>query len=303
MLERHVHHKLTWIDMLNPTADEIREVIAECKIPLEYANDLTTMTPRSEVHALKNLLKVTLDFPIVKRNDITHPHEIKFIATKKHLITIRFEDIEALHRFSKEFEVSSLMKNHGKDFTGGNLCMALLEHLYRTMTVKLDYLESKMVDIEEQIFQSKEKEMVFEISKLSRRLIAFRQTLYAHEAVLEELREKIVVSFGKNYEQYIVILQNEYDHQIGRVRALMSTIESLRDTNTAILSTKQNEIMKTLTIMAFITFPLTLFTSMFGMNTKTTPIVGQDGDFWLILGIMGIVSVGFFAYFKYKKWM
>lgn len=56
------------------------------------------------------------------------------------------------------------------------------------------------------------------------------------------------------------------------------------------------------TILAFITFPLTLFTSMFGMNTKTTPLVGRDGDFWIILGAMTVISIGFFAYFRYRKW-
>ena len=65
----------------------------------------------------------------------------------------------------------------------------------------------------------------------------------------------------------------------------------------------RNEIMKILTIMAFITFPLTLFTSMFGMNTIATPIVGRTGDFWIILGIMVIVSAGLFSFFKYKRWM
>lgn len=303
MIERHVYEHLTWIDLVNPKADEIREIMVECKIPLEYTADLTSMTPRSDVFAQKNVLKITLDFPIVKRVDINHPHEIKFIATKKYLITIRFEDIEALHRFSKEFEVSSLLHHTEKSATGAHLCMSLLEHLYRAMTVKLDYLESKMTDIEEQVFQSHEKEMVFEISQLSRRLITFRQTLYAHEIALEELREKIVVAFGKPYEKFIDILENEYVHQTGRVQSLMSTLEGLRETNSALLSTKQNEIMKTLTIMAFITFPLTLFTSMFGMNTQTTPIVGGKGDFWIILSIMGVVSVGFFAFFKYKKWM
>jgi len=303
MIERYAHNKLTWIDVINHTTDEIREVLQEAKIPIEFSGDLTTMTPRSEVFAKKGALKVTLDFPIVKRTDINHPHEVKFIATTKHLVTIRFEDIEALHRFSKEFEISSVLRHAGKSPSGGHLCMSLLERMYRAMTVKLDYLESRMTDIEEQIFQAREKEMVLEISKLNRRLIAFKQTLFVHKAVLQELHEKIVVAFGKNYQHYVDILQNEYDHQTSRVAALGSTLDELRDTNNALLTTKQNEVMKTLTIMAFITFPLTLFTSMFGMNTQTTPLVGQANDFWIILGIMAIVSVGFFAFFKYKRWM
>ena len=303
MIERHMHNKICWVDVVSPTVEEIREIVKECKIPLEYTADLTTMTPRSEVFVKKNFLKVTLDFPIVKRTDINHPHEVKFIATKKHLITIRFEDIEALHRFSKEFEVSSILTHAGKNASAGHLCMSLLERMYRSMTVKLDYLESKLADVEEEIFNQREKEMVFEISRLNRRLIAFRQTLYAHEAVLENMQEQVVIAFGKPYAQYVDILQKEYEHQIGRVNAITSTLDELRETNNALLTTKQNEVMKILTIMAFITFPLTLFTSMFGMNTKTTPIVGRDGDFWIILSVMAIVSVSFFAFFKYKRWM
>lgn len=303
MVERHEYNKVAWVDVINPTADEIRELVDEFAIPPAFTTDLTTMTPRSEVLAVKGALKITLDFPIVKRTDINHPHEIKFIATKKALITIRFESIEAIHRFSKEFEVSSILAKAGDKASGGHLCMSLLDRLYRTMTVKLDYLESKMTDVEEQIFESHEKEMVTEISNINRRLIRFKQTLYVHEEVLEELRSAVVIAFGKTYETYVSILLDEYNHQQRRMRALNHTLDELRNTNDSLLTTKQNEVMKIFTILAFITFPLTLFTSMFGMNTQTTPILGHANDFWIILGIMIVVSVSFFAFFKYKKWI
>lgn len=303
MIERYTYSQLTWIDLINPTSDEVREVVSEANIPLEFTADLTTMVPRSSVHAKKGAIKITLDFPIVKRTDINHPHEVKFIATKKHLITVRFEDIEAVHRFSKEFEVSSMLKKAGKTATGSHIMLSLLRELYKTMTVKLDYLESKMIDIEEEMFKEREKEMVVEISRVSRRLIAFRQTMFAHEGVLRDMDEKIVEAFGKSYLPFVRNLHHEYVHLSGRISSLASILDDLRDTNDSLVSTKQNEIMKTLTIMAFITFPLTLFTSLFGMNTATTPLVGQQGDFWLIVSIMGIASIGFFAYFKYKKWM
>lgn len=303
MLQRHSYNNLTWIDALNPTTDEVREIIKEAHIPLELSGDLTTMVPRSEVRSKKDVLKITLDFPIVKRTDISHPHEVKFIATKKHLVTVRFEDIEALHRFSKDFEISGMLKFKGTKLIGGHMLLALLGELYRTMTAQLDYLESRMTDIEEEMFKEKEREMVQEISKVSRRLIAFRQTLYAHETALYDLQREIVEAFGKTFEDKVTGLHSEYDHLVGRANALSSTLDDLRDTNDSLVSTKQNEIMKTLTIMAFITFPLSLFTSMFGMNTQTIPIVGHEWDFWIIVAIMIIVSIGFFIFFKYKKWM
>lgn len=303
MINRFEHNQLTWIDLLNPTADEIREITEECQIPVKYTNDLTAMTPRSDVFAEKNFLKITLDFPIVRRTDITHPHEVKFIATKTHLVTIHFEDIEAIHKFSKEFEVSGMITQAKKTASGAHICMSLLEHMYKNMTVKLDYLESKLSDIEERIFNEQEKEMVFELSHLSRRLIMFRQTLYAHDLALKELEAKAVLAFGKSFDKTVITLQDEYHHQKGRLGVVIKMLEELRETNNSLLTTKQNEIMKTFTILAFITFPLTLFTSMFGMNTTTTPILGQKGDFWIILGAMVVVSVSFFAYFRYKKWM
>lgn len=303
MVERHVYDTVTWIDITNPTTDEIREVVSEADIPAEFTKDLTTMVPRSEVIAQKHAIKLTLDFPIVKRTDINHPHEIKFIATKKHFVTIRFEDIEAVHRFSKEFEVSSMIKKSKASTSGAHILMSLLNELYQTMAVKLDYLESKMMDIEEEMFNEREKEMVFEISKVSRRLIAFRQTLYTHESVLRDFHTALTEAFGKQFADAVDRLDSEYVHLRGRLGVLTSVLDDLRNTNDSLVSTKQNEIMKILTIMAFITFPLTLFTSMFGMNTTTTPLVGQRGDFWLILSIMAVVSVAFFAFFRYKKWM
>ncbi len=302
MIQRFTQKKLTWLDVLNPTTEDIREIAAEAGIPSEFTNDLTVTIPHNEVFHVKGALKITLDFPIVKRTDINHPHEIKFIVTKTHLVTIRFEDIESIHRFGKEFEVLCMLNN--KQVTQPiNLFITLLNYLYDAMYLKLDYLETKMRDIEEEIFNEHEREMVFEISSVSRRLITFKQTISAHENALMRLRGSVGFAFGKKYEERINELEHHFRNLNRQVYALSSTLDDLRDTNMALLSTKQNETMKIFTILAFITFPLTLFTSMFGMNTVTTPIVGQEGDFWIILSVMAIVSVFFFVFFKYKKWI
>lgn len=303
MIERYQNKKITWLDVVNPTPEEVREIAMEASIPLEFTNDLTVMVPHSETFYKKGSLKITLDFPIVKRTDINHPHEIKFIVTKTHLVTIRFEDIESIHRFSKEFEILCMLKN-GETTNTPSLFLILLNYIYDGLYLKLDYLESKMKDVEEEIFNEHEREMVFEISSISRRLITFKQTLSAHENAIIRLRVGMAHAFGtKKYEDKLDKLEHHFRNVTRQIFALSHTLDDLRDTNMALLSTKQNETMKIFTILAFITFPLTLFTSMFGMNTTTTPIVGQPGDFWFILSIMVVVSIGFFVFFKYKKWI
>ncbi len=303
MIDRLTQGKLTWINLLNPTSEEVRIVMEEANLPPAFVNDLTAPIPRSSAIGVPSAVKVTLDYPIVKRTDINHPHEIKLIATKTHLVTVHFEDIEAMHRFQKEFEALSILKNTKNKTTGGHLLVALMSFLYTSLNAKLDYLETKLADIESEIFNEREKEMVFEISHVSRRIIAFRHVLSSHEYVLSELQSAIAGTFTKEVLFSASELAEEYRFLVTRTKTVYETLEDLRKTNTDLLTTKQNETMKIFTILAFITFPLTLFTSMFGMNTHTTPILGQPGDFWIILSIMGIVSVVFFAYFKYKRWI
>lgn len=303
MIEQYSEGKLTWIDLTEPTPEEIRQVIEEYDVPPELAGDWGGVVTRSGAIFSDDVMKVTMDFPIVKRTDITHPHEMKFIVMKDTLITVRYEDIEAVHRFKKEFEVITSLNKAKKTLSGTHLFIALLHSLYDALESKLDYIETKLSDIEVEIFNHREKEMVVEISSISRRLIVFRQTLKAHDDVFRDAKP----IFDENYTKASIYelneLHNEYFHIARRTLALFETLDELRDTNMALLTTKQNEIMKTLTIMAFITFPLTLLTSMFGMNTLTTPIVGNPGDFWMILGIMTIATIGFFVFFKSRRWI
>lgn len=303
MITRYTHKKITWLDVLNPTIEEVRDIITEAGIPPEFSTDLTVMVPHTETEYERNSIKVTLDFPIVKRTDINHPQEIKFLVTKTHVVTIHFEEIEAMHRFSKEFEILDVLKGKQAKLTTVALFLMMLNYLYEGLYLKLEYLETKLKDIEDEIFQEHEKEMVFEISQVSRRLITFKRALIAHENALTHLNAGILTAFGNGYHGSVIEIEHRFRTVLRYEDALSSTLVDLRETNAALLNTKQNEIMKMFTILAFITFPLTLLSSLFGMNTTHTPILGLPGDFWIIVGTMFVVSSGFFMYFKYRKWI
>ena len=303
MISRYTYKKITWLDILNPTPEEIREVAGEANLPPELATDLTAMVPHTETEYTKGVLKITLDFPIVKRTDINHPQEIKFLVTKTHLVTIHFEEIEAMDRFTKKFEVLEVLQKNKTALTPISLFLMMLNYLYEGLYLKLEYLETRLEDIEDEIFKEHEKEMVFELSQVGRRLIAFKRALIAHHNAIEHLSAGITTAFNKNYANEIMEIKHRYHSVLRQEEALSNVLIDLRETNGALLNTKQNETMKMFTILAFMTFPLTLFSSLFGMNTVSTPIVGMHHDFWIIVGIMFIVSFGFFIYFKYRRWI
>lgn len=303
MIERFEHKKITWFDVVHPTVDEVRELFREVALPAEFGNDLTAMTPRSGSEAVKGALKLTLDFPIVKRIDIKHPHEIKFLVTKDKLITVRFEDIQAVYKFGKHFEVQGLLKTGSKGAAGPYCFLSLLNYLYEGLETKLDYLESKTQAVEEDIFEDREKEMLFEISKISRRLITFKHIMESHESVLIDLELDMETAFGDELIPAVSELKQLYRHLMRRVVGLSGTVENLRNTNNALLNAKQNEVMKVFTIMAFVTFPLSLLASLFGMSLKNVPLASNEYGFWYIVALMAAISLCFFGYFRYKKWI
>lgn len=303
MTEFLVSGKLTWIKLKNPTADEIRAVTEKYAIPPSFTNDLLTPVPRNYAHEDAGYVKIAMDFPVVKRIDALHPYEVKFIIGKQILVTIQYEEMEALDRFKKEFEVLTTLGKTSKKLTGTNLFFSVMNELYTTSSSKLDYVESALGDIEAEIFTDNERQMVGEIAKTSKRLIAFRHVLRAHEDVFFDAEPILELLHSGQHRTEFENMRKSYMMLIHRTNTLFETLSAIRDANGAMLTTKQNETIKTLTIMAFITFPLTLFSSMFGMNTEGTPIIGHKYDFWIIVGIMWCVSIFFFCFFRYKKWL
>ncbi len=302
MIERYKDTNVTWVDLSAPTTEEIRAVMEEYNIPPQLLGDLSGPVPRSEATASEHAIKITIDFPVVKRKDVEGAHEIKFLITKKILLTVRYEDITAMHKFAKEFEVVTTLKRADKGTNGGFLFIALMSTLYDGLSSKLDYIESRLNFIEQGMFEEREREMVFEISKTSQTLITFRQILFSHKEVLEVAEPMLTKMFDKGFEKHIQELVVYYQYLSRRVGTLNASLQELRDTNDSLLSTKQNETMKVLTIMAFITYPLTLISSVFGMNTEHTPLVGGPYGFWSIICIMVASAATLFIYFRYKRW-
>lgn len=303
MIEYLTQGKITWVDVLNPTTDELRELIEKFKINPDLLTDAGTRGSQPVVLTAGNMMKLVLHFPIVKRKDVTQPHELELIVTQKALISIRYEDIEAVDRFRKEFEVVTLLYKAKRTATGGHLLYSLLSVMYEALNLKLDYLESQMPDIEAGIDAGKEKEMVSLVSELSRKVMTFRHIVRLHDRLLREAREQTEICFGTNVSKEIDELYEQLGGILRRANNLFEVTEGLRNTNMALLTIKQNEITKLFTIMAFVTFPLSLFSSLFGMNTSAAPIVGNPGDFWIIVGIMSVATICFFAFFKYKHWI
>ncbi|MEK7590036.1 MAG: CorA family divalent cation transporter [Patescibacteria group bacterium] len=302
MLTKYTHKNITWIDLESPTKEEVRKVMEEYSIHPTVAEELLlpTMKPRVDMH--DNFIYLILHFPAFKH---THKHqqnqEIDFIVGKNFIVTTRYDTIDPLHKFSKVFEANSILDKSDIGTHAGFVFFFMIKKLYKSLEHELEYINDALETIEEDIFKGREKEMVVSLSIVSRDLLNFKQAMRTHEEVLNSFDEISTEFFGKNFTHHSKSIISEYYRVNSLIGSHSDSLGELRQTNDSLLSAKQNEVMKTLTIMALVTFPFSLIATIFGMNTKFLPLVGLPNDFWIVIGIMFTLTSIMFIFFKSKK--
>lgn len=304
MLTRYARENLVWIDCVSPTPAEVKALMHEFGIEPLIAEELLLPSYKSKVEKRGDAIYVILHFPQMGIGHHNAPEqEIDFIVGKKFLITTRYENIDPLHSFAKAFEVAGVLGTDMSVSHGGHLFIALVSNLYQALEGSCGVLRRRLRDIEEHIFSGDERHMVTQLSLVGRTIHDFKQSLAPHEEMLKSFEPVGMRTFGSEFSYHLRSLVGAYERIERTLMNLHDSLNELRETNNSLLSTKQNEIMKTLTIMAFVTFPLTLISSIFGMNTDYLPIVGIPNDFWFVIGIMAMLALSFFIYFKHKDWL
>jgi magnesium transporter len=307
MLTRYAQQNLTWVDLVAPTPEEVRSLMKEFELDPLIAEELLMPSFKPKVERRGDAIFVILHFPVLRMGasmgSAKRPEqEVDFIVGKHFLITTRYETIDPLHSFAKAFEVQSVL-GRGAATHGGHLLAAMVRRLYEGLGAECDNVHRHLLDIEEHIFNGDERRMVIELSYTGRTIHDFRQSLLPHREMLESLEPVGSRFFGAEYAYYARELMGVYERVERSLDNLYGSLNELRATNDSLLNTKQNEIMKTLTVLAFLFLPLTFITGLFGMNTVSDPIIGGKGDFWILVGMMAALAICFFVYFKKKNWL
>lgn len=302
--------ELTWLNIVNAGKNEIEYLRKKYKFGLNHlqasSSKIFAQRPNFTISDDGSYSFLTLQFPIFVNGKIA-PAEIDIFKKRGLLVTIHNNNIPALNNFF------GLCK---KD------CEALLSYQYESSAILLyELLKKIMLDcyclldensvqinkIEEHIFSRRQarKEAVSRILNLRRNIINFRKIMQSHKNILKKQmkrRSEVVPAeiYNKFYSELIEHSKNIWEI----LENQKEMIEILNSTNESLMNDRLSYIIKTLTIFSVIVFPLTLFASIFGMNTvESMPFINSPYGFWYIIGIMIFGSLGMLFFFEKKKWL
>jgi len=298
----------TWLNIGNPTEQDIRQLGEKYKFhPLDL-NDCLTLSHRSKIDIYQKYAFLVFLFPIYR--EVTREiaaSELNFFIGKDYLISIHRGDLKVFTDFFDLFRLSSDLRQRYQDKSPEKLLYEILNKLFLYCFPMMDHLSDDCDNIEKAIFSGRERHMVSEILVIRRNITDFRRIMQVHKNVLK----KAIYNFKENpiyvmkktdlyFESLIDYAKEIWD----MLENLKERIEALQQTNESQISFKLSDIMRILTLISVTTFPVTLLATIFGMNTiNAMPFMGHPFGFWMVISLMVIIVLTMLTIFKRKDWL
>jgi magnesium transporter len=286
-----------WLDVQKPTKDELMLLQTNYGIDSQIINDL--IQPLSDTRVTQISDQIYFTFHTVTSLSLNSQpswYELDVIITDQTIITVIYEPLNAINELRDELEIETSL-NRQKKITSADFLGGLMMKVHQDLRNLLAVINSEQQKIDERIFGGSERAMVRSISNIGRNLFRLNQTIAEQRHVL-----KFFPTTDQPLEKFLHFWDRELDHTTDQTSAQYQLYHDLRKTNEELLATKQNEVMRKLTLVAFITSPLTILAGIFGMNTQSVPFVGSANDFWVVLGIMAAVVVITVVILNIKGW-
>lgn len=298
--------KISWTHIEKPDREEIDYLRKEYDFhPLDL-EDCLVKVQRPQISEYSHYVFFILTFPYYNRKTREiESSEVDCFISSKYIVTISDGKLPTLANFFNE--VNSNDYSQQKYMLSSHPIFLLYEILHRLQNYTLpmlDHITQEIEDIEKRIFRGEERRLVVEILHTRRNIVDFRRIMQAHKNIIKKLMATHTKFFmhDKTDIYFANILDRTKDIW-DILETLKENINTFQETNESIISYKLNDIMKTLTIISVIMIPANLVASIFGMNARHMPFIGQSYDFFLIMAFIFTMIFIFLLYFRKKRWL
>ena len=314
MLTRKSASKITWIDIQNPTKEDIEKVKEEFLLPFDVYDDIATPTLRPGAKIYEKCMYIVQHFPQMrniekeshsnkdKKAEMVRKHEIDFVLGENWIISVSYTDVNSIVDLHSIFDYTTDQTTY-HNIDVGRFYIQIIKSIYKKCDSKIDEIDSSLDLVEKNIYSGRERNMVSVLSQKMRDLIDLEHSFSMHENIIVDAASFGQNLYGDNFTRGMNNLHSTYSEVTSRIKFLKDAFREFQNTNDSLLQHKTADAMKTLTMMSFVIFPLSLMAGVFGMNVENMPIVGARYDFEIIILMMFIMSIIFFTYFKWKKWL
>jgi magnesium transporter len=308
------HSELVWINIEEPTDDEITRLADALVLDPFLVEDLregtNTAGQRPKLLAYGAMFHLaTRDCSIV--SDELAEREIDLVFGAGWLCSVRHAIDGHTTTDPDPFPMDEVRRRIKTDCANGTTVDEGLV-LWAFLDVITDRYFAITTDVDDRIDQAEaeylrddararpEPETLYRIGRL---LSDFRRQVVPLREATAALLRREDPAIG---DAALLRMRDVYDHLQG-INELVETqrdiLAGLRDVQLAIVSNRMNKSMQQLAAWGAILLVAALLTGVLGMNFRDAPNLHWHEGFLVVVGIMVVVGVPMYAYFKRKDWL
>jgi len=295
-----------WVNITKQGEKELREV--QKRFGFDELDIKESLPPfqRPKIVKRDSYYFMVLHFPVFDRETFRLGFtEVDFYLSQNYLVTVHDNKLPAIEGLFNECKKNIVSRDKYFSGTAAHILFELLSRLFDSIFPILLHVNDDINLVDRKLFTKVSgRQITEEILRLKTNIVTFRRTMQGHRTVLERLlsyagRELGIAGF-QGYVNSLREFTNEIWHML---ESQKESINALHETNESLLTLRTNNVMRVLTIISVITFPLTLLATIFAIDTPGNPFVNLPGGFWLVLVVMFFGAMGMFMIFKKKDWV
>ncbi len=296
---------LTWIHLEAPSLTHAQELADRFGWhPLDVEDVMSKrQRPKIDDYADEGYLFGVLHFPIYDRaSRRLNAAELDVFVGPNYLVTLPSVELLPVSRLFRRCEEDEQFREQLLSKGSGRLLYEVLDDLFDYCFPILDKIGHKLDALEDDVFEGRSEEVVRDISNVKQEIISYRKIIKPERSTLRVLERHVERFLPEELDLYFDDIVDAAERIWDILDNYKEVVEALESTNESVISHRQNDVLRVLTVFSVVLLPLTLITGFFGMNVKF-PGFDTLWAFWVIFAGMAVTLIGVLAFFRFKRWL
>jgi magnesium transporter len=292
---------VSWIDVQG-LGDEValRSIASQFHMHPLALEDVVNVPQRPKLERFDDQLLIILRMTRPPKGRRFDSEQISIVVGPNYVITLQ-------EKYGDVFNpVRARIRQGGPIFRSSGtayLVYALLDAVIDGYYPLLESYGHSMDELEETITTNPQPAALTQLHRLRKDFSSMRRAIWPVREVISELARDETPLITERARQHLRDCQDHCVQIIDVVEIFREMASSLMDLHLSTLANKQNEVMKTLTIMASVFIPLTFIAGIYGMNFENMPELGVAWAYPAVLGLMAFLGALMMALFWFNGWL
>ncbi len=296
---------LTWVNAVASdlsTAQALAERFGWHPLDVE---DIVSKRQRPKVDDYEDYgyLFAVLHFPVYDKTvQRLNAAELDVFIGHDYLVTLPTRELLPVTRLFARCDGDEAYREQLFAKGSGRLLYEVLDDLFDYCFPILDKIGHKLDRVEDDMFEGHAEDVVRDISNVKQEIISYRKVIKPERSTLRVLERRVARFLPEQLELYFDDINDAVERIWDQLDNYKEVVEALESTNESVISHRQNDVLRLLTIISVTMLPLTLLTGIFGMNV-VYPGEATKTAFWIILAALVVTLGGMLGFFRWKRWL